>query len=141
VAGLALCGDKENSCWVAQGQQGRAERWRHRCNVVAETGEVLRGAGRDAGCTARRVLTVGESGLEGNPSRLCGARTEAQLHGSAPVGWRSGAGPGPNEVLPRTSSGVVGHLGERPSCGGQGLVESVEGRPSDLVGQGCSSLH
>ena len=85
MAGLALYGGKENSCWVAQGR-GQAGRWRHRCNVVVETVEVLRDAGQGAVCTGRHVLTAGESGLGGIPSRRCGVQTEVQLHGSAPVG-------------------------------------------------------
>ena len=85
MAGLALCGGKENSWWVAQGRV-QAGRWRHRCNVVVETVEVQRDAGQDAVCTGRHVLTAGESGLGGSPSRRCGVQTEVQPHGSAPVG-------------------------------------------------------
>jgi len=139
VAGLALCEGKENSCWVAQGR-GQAGRWRHRCNVVVETVEVLRDVGQGAACTGRHVLTVGEWGPGGSPSKRCGGQTGVRLHGSAPVGWRSGAGPGPNGVLLRTSSAVVEHLEEHPSCAGQGLVASVEGLPSGSAGLGCSSL-
>ena len=85
MAGLALCGGKENSCWVAQ-WRGQAGRWRHRCNVVGVTVEVLRDAGQGAVCTGRHVLTAGELGLGGSPSRRCGGRTEVQPHGSAPEG-------------------------------------------------------
>lgn len=140
MAGLALCGGKENSCWVAQGL-GQAGRWHRRCNVVAETVVVLRDEGRGAVCTGRHVLTAGELGREVSPSKRCGEQTGVQPHGSAPVGWRSGAGPEPNGELLRTSSAVVEHLEERPSCAGQGLVASVEGRPSGWAGLGCSSLH
>ena len=85
MAGLALYGGKENSCWVAQGR-GQAGRWRHRCNVVVETVEVLRDAGQDAVCTGRHVLTAGVLGLEGSPSMRCGGQTGVQPHGNGPVG-------------------------------------------------------
>lgn len=137
MAGLALCGGKENSCWVAQGR-GQAGRWRHRCNVEVETVEVLRDVGQGAVCTGRHVLTAGEWGLGGSPSRRCGGQTGVRLHGSVPVGWRSGAGPARNGELLRTSSGAVEHLEEHPSCAGQGLVGSVEEHPSGLAGLGCN---